>query len=195
MHLCSRRQITATTLPELMIAAAVLAVFFAGVFEISAVCLRYISSSKENISALECVQDRIEYLRNLDFASLTDATFLAAVPPVPAASPSPSPPQRRNLTVPPNASELATQGREEVTISTYPGGSPSVTFTREAGAAINTTAPFSDANGIVTQSGALSSSPAPRVVQVDVKYTWTTTFGGRPRSESSSTIISAGPKK
>jgi hypothetical protein len=180
-----------------MIAGVVLAIFFSGVFEISAVCLRYISSSKENISAIECVQDRLEYLRNLEFTSLTNATFLAAVPPVPAASPSPTPPQRRNLTVPPNASELATHGTEQVTVSKYPGLSPSVTFTRTPGARINTTAPFSDVNITPTQTwtGGSSFSSDTRLVKVDVKYTWTATFGGRPRTESSSTIISAGTKK
>ena len=190
-----------------MIAAVVLAIFFGGVFEICAVCLRYISSSKENISAIESVQDRIEYLRGLDFASLTNTCFLAGDPnaPCPAPSPapyptpyaSPTPPQRRNLTVPPNASELATQGTEQVTISKYPGLSPSVTFTRAPGARINTTAPFSDVNvtPTVTWSGGSSFNADTRLVRVDVKNSWNATFGGRPRSETSSTIISAGTKK
>ncbi len=93
------------TLPEVMISALVMAVFFASIFEVSAVCLRYISASKENIAAVECVQDRIEQLRNLDFPSLIDPTFLAVTPAV-------STPQRRNLTTPANASDLAIQATD-----------------------------------------------------------------------------------
>jgi Tfp pilus assembly protein PilV len=195
----SARHEEGNTLPELMISALILGVFFASIFEVSAVCLRYISSSKENLSAIECVQDRIEQLRALDFPSLTDPTFLAVVPATPAASPAPSPPQRRNLTVPSNASDLATQATEEVTISTYSGGaatSPSVKYTRAPGAKINTAVNFADTNvtpSIVWTGGA--SLSAATTVQVDVKYTWYATLGHRTRTETSSTILAAGTKK
>jgi hypothetical protein len=198
MRLNIDRQNAGNTLPELMIAALILGLFFASIFEVSGICLRYISSSKENISAIECVQDRIEQLRNTDFPSLVDPTFQAVVPPMPSASPSPSPRQRRNLTVPSNASELAQQATEEVTISTYSGTAattPSVKFTRQPGAKISTT-PFSDTNVVptITWSGGSSLSAA-TVVQIDVTYTWNAVLGGRARSESSSTILAAGTKK
>ena len=144
------------TLVELMVAALVLSVFFVSIFEVSAVCLRYISSSKENVTGIECVQDRIEQLRSTDFASLIDPNYLAVTPSVPSASPSPSPPQRRNLTVPSNASELASKAMEEVTISTYSGGAattPKVKYTRAAGAKINTTTNFADTNVTPSQLG------------------------------------------
>lgn len=187
------------TLPELMITVMILGVFFASIFEVSAICLRYISSSKENISAIECVQDRIEQLRNADFTDLKNPTFLTAVPTVPSASPSPSPPQRRNLTVPANSSELAIQATEEVTISTYANGAattPSVKFTRGPGAKINPSANFSDTNMTPTTVWTGGSDlNAATVLQVDVRYSWNATFGNRARSESSSTIIAAGTKK
>ena len=201
MRIGTRTDQRGTTLPELMITALVVGVFFAGIFEVSAICIRYISSSKENINAIECVQDRIEQLRGTDFPSLLDQTYMSVTPAVPSASPSPSPQQRRNLTTPPNASVLAQQGIETVKISTYSGTSattPYVTYTRAAGAIYNSAANFSDTNvapSVTWSSGSSFPSPAPTTVQVDVTYSWNAVLGGRPRSETSSTIISAGTKK
>jgi hypothetical protein len=195
-----RRFETAVTLPELMFTAVIIGIFFAGLFEVSAICLRYISSSKENISAVECVQDRIEQLRATDFPSLLDQTYMSVAPTPPPATPTPTPPQRRNLTVPANASALATQATETVTISTYSGTgttTPNVTYVRAPGAQFVTTASFSDVNVTpsVTWTGGSSFPATTTTVQVDVTYSWNAVLGGRARTETSSTIMSAGTKK
>ncbi len=85
MRVRSRPPEAATTLVEVLVAAVVVAVFFASLFQVSAVCLRYISSSKENISAIECVHDRLEQFRSLAFADLVDPTFQAVAPTPPPA--------------------------------------------------------------------------------------------------------------
>lgn len=198
MRFPARQSEQGVTLPELMIAAIIMGIFFSGIFEVTGICLRYISSSKENISAVECVHDRIEQLRGTDFNSLLDPTYLAVTPAVPAASPSPSPSQRRNLTVPSNASPLASNATETVTISTLSGTTattPKVTYVRQPGAKWNSTA-FSDTNVTpsVTWTGGSSLSAA-TAVQVEVTYTWSSVLGGRPLTESSATIICAGTKK
>jgi type II secretory pathway pseudopilin PulG len=189
----------ATTLPELMIAAAVVGVFFASIFQVNAVVLRYISSSKENVSAIECVHDRLEAFRNQDFQNLIDPTYQSVAPTPPPASPAPTPPQRRNLTTPSNASELAQQATEIVTMSTFANGAattPKVTYTRAAGAKINTAAAYADTNTVPTKvwTGGTTLSGA-RAVLVDVTYQWNAVLGKRSRSETSSTIIVAGTKK
>ncbi len=181
-----------------MIAAIIMGIFFSGIFEVTGLCIRYISSSKENITAVECVHDRIEQIRGTDFTSVLDQTYMAVTPAVPAASPSPSPSQRRNLTVPSNASALASNATETVTISTFSGTSattPKVTYVRQPGAKWSST-PFSDTNVTpsVTWTGGGSLSAA-TAVQVDVTYSWNSVLGGRPLTESSSTIICAGTKK
>lgn len=188
------------TLAELMVTAVVLGIFMASMFEMSAVSMRYVSSSKENISSIECVQDRIEQLRGTDFSSLLDENYMRVAPTPPPASPAPTPPQRRNLSTPSNASDLAQQATETVTISTYSGTgatTPKVTYTRPPGAKIVST-PFSDVNVVPapgTWVGGTSFPSTTKTVQVDVTYSWNATFGGRARSETSSTIISAGTKK
>ena len=194
----SKRTDAGVTLPELMVAALVVGVFFAAIFEVSAVCFRYVSAGKENMAAIECVHDRIEQLRNTDFPSLIDPTYHAVTPAAPAPSPSPSPPQRRNLTTPANASELARYASEEVTISTFNGTTattPRVKFTRPAGAKISAV-PFSDTNIAPTiQWSGGTSLAAATAVQIDVTYKWVSTLGRWPKSESSSIIVSAGTKK
>lgn len=187
------------TLPEVMIAAVVVVIFFASIFQVSAVCLRYISSSKENISAIECVHDRSEQFRSLPYTDLVDPVFETATSTPPAASPSAAPPQRRNLTTPSNASELTSQATEVITFSKFSGNAPttpSVTFTRLPGAKIDNTAPYADTpvtpTAVWTGGSTLQGA---RIVQVDVIYQWNSVLGGRARSETSSTIIAEGTKK
>lgn len=198
MRFPARQSEQGVTLPELMIAAIIMGIFFSGIFEVTGICLRFISSSKENITAVECVHDRIEQLRGTDFNSLVDSTYMAVTPAVPSPSPSPSPSQRRNLTVPSNASALASNATETVTISTLSGTTattPKVTYIRQPGAKWSSTN-FSDTNitPTTTWTGGTSLSGA-TAVQVDVTYSWSSVLGGRPLSESSSTIICAGTKK
>ena len=65
------RDESGTTLIEVMVAAVLIAVFFASIFELNAMCLRFIDASKESLAALQSVQDRSETLRNLSFSDLT----------------------------------------------------------------------------------------------------------------------------
>lgn len=172
---------TGVTLIETLVAAAIVGVFFVTVFEINAVCLRYIDASKEIVAAVQGVQDRIEGLRNLSFSDLMSPTYMTSAQPTPP----PSGPRPVSLVFPSNSSDLAAQVTEQVTISAYPSGSPSVTYTRAPGTAITpTTAP----------------SPAPdfagiTLVKVNVKYSWNATLGHRAQSEETETLIAGGTKK
>ena len=169
------------TLIETVVAAALVGAFFAAIFEINAVCLRYIDASKEAVAAVQGVQDRIEGLRNLAFTDLTSSAYMMNA----QATPAPSGPRPVSLVYPSNSSDLASDATEEVTVSAYPGGSPSITYTRPPGAAGY---PSASPNA----AGDFSSTT---LVKVNVKYTWNATFAQRQQSEEAETLIAAGTKK
>ena len=142
--------------------------FFASIFEVNSICLRYIKSSKSNAAVLEGIHDRIEQLRNLSFSSLTSASAVQSL-----------------MATPANSSEfLARSPNEVVTLSAYPTPDASNTKITLSAAASSAT--------INTTDSSLSSAT---LVKVNVTYTWTEALGGRSRSEQSETIISAGTKK
>jgi Tfp pilus assembly protein PilV len=109
----ARLQVTGVTLPETMVAIVLLVTFFASIFELNAVCLRYIDATKESVAALQHVQDRSEMLRNLAF---TDLTNTAAVQTLMATAP--------------NAAEFANKATETVKISAFPTANGVTQFTR-----------------------------------------------------------------
>src|SRR5204863_2161515 len=75
------------TLVEVMVAAILTAIFFASLFELNAMCLRLLDSSKESLAGLQSVHDRIETLRNRSFYDLTRTDCN----PCPTCSPAPVP--------------------------------------------------------------------------------------------------------
>src|SRR5437868_408447 len=115
---CRARREAGTTLIETLVAATIVAAFFVSIFEVNALCLRYIGASKECVAAVQGVQDRIEGLRNLDFNNLISSTYMISSP---ATSPSPATTQV-SLFYPSNGSDFAAKVTEEVTVSGYPCG-------------------------------------------------------------------------
>ncbi len=153
------------TLPEIVIATALVAVFFSSIFEINALCLRYISASKENVGAIEAVNDRLERLRNANFSTLTTVSSMKSL-----------------LATAANSSPMAQRAVETVTVSDYPSGVPTITYTRSA-------------NGTVTSAPSSADFSNSALVQVDLANQWPATFGNRTGSVQTSTVISAGTKK
>jgi Tfp pilus assembly protein PilV len=109
------------TLSEVLVAVLLLGVFCASVFELNAVCLRYIDASKESISALQSVHDRCEVLRNLAFADLTTTSTVQSL-----------------LATPANGSEFCKKATEIVKISAYPTPNGVTQFTRAADGTVTT---------------------------------------------------------
>lgn len=103
----------AMTFPEVLVAVLLLAIFCASIFELNAVCLRYIDASKESIAALQSVHDRCEVLRNLAFTDLTTTSTVQSL-----------------LATPPNGSDFSKKATEIVKISAYPTANGITQFTR-----------------------------------------------------------------
>ena len=80
-----------------------------------------------------------------------------------------------------NGSDYCKKATEVVTMSAYPVASGVSQFTRSS-------------NGSVT-TNSVAASLGSTLVQVTISTSWNATFGGRARSEETTTIISNGTKK
>jgi Tfp pilus assembly protein PilV len=109
----ANRAESGTTLVEVMVAAVLVAVFFASIFELNATCLRFIDAGKESLAALQSVQDRGEVLRNLAFSDLTTTSVVQTL-----------------MATPANAAPFAQKATEVVKISKYPTPNGVTQFTR-----------------------------------------------------------------
>ncbi len=119
----------ATTLAETLVGLFLLATFFASIFELNAVCLRYIDATKESVAALHSVQHRAEMLRNLSFTDLVDATAVQNL-----------------MATPPNAATFAQKATETVKISAFPTANGVTQFTRSPNGTVT-------ANSVATDLG------------------------------------------
>ena len=108
-----KRSTAAMTFPEVMVSVVLLGIFCGSVFELNAVCLRYIDASKESIAALQSVHDRCEVLRNLAFTDLTTTGTVQSL-----------------LATAANGSDFCKKATEVVTISAYPTANGVTQFTR-----------------------------------------------------------------
>lgn len=148
----------AMTLSEVLIAILLLAIFCGSVFELNAICLRYIDSSKEEVAALQAVHDRAEALRNLSFTDLTTAATIQTL-----------------LGSAANSSDFCKKAKETVTIAAYQTGNGKITFVRTA-------------DGTVTQSPPAAGSLGDTLVQVDVATSWNMLGGRARSEQTSTII-------
>ncbi len=111
----------AFTLVEVMVATMLVAIFFASIFELNALCLRYIDAGKESLAALQNVQDRSETLRNLAFSDLTTTSFVQNL-----------------MTTAANPAPFSQKATEVVKISKYPTASGVTQFTRSPNGSVTT---------------------------------------------------------
>lgn len=122
------------TLVEIMLAVLLVATFFASIFELNAVCLRYIDATKESVAALQLVHDRTEKLRNLAFTDLAKASYLQTFM-APAA----------------NNSEFCKKATETVQIRAYPTANGVTALTRNPQGAVTLNSTATDLGSSLVQ--------------------------------------------
>jgi prepilin-type N-terminal cleavage/methylation domain-containing protein len=157
------------TLVEVIVATMLVAIFFVSIFEVNAMCLRYMDASKESLAALQSVQDRAEVLRNLAFSDLTTTSFVRDKV-MPA-----------NYTPDKTPTLFSKKTTEVVRLTQYPVANGVTQFTRLP-------------NGTVT-TDSVATGLGTGLVQVDVSVSWNMTMGSRARTEQTSCIVSNGTKK
>jgi Tfp pilus assembly protein PilV len=140
MKLRSHQIERAMTLPEVLISVLLLATFCASIFELNAVCLRYIDTSKESFAALQSVHDRCEVLRNLAFTDLTSTSYVQSL-----------------LATAPNSSDFCKKSTEVVKISAYPVANGVTQFTRSAAGTVTTNSTAADLGNSLVQVDILTS--------------------------------------
>jgi hypothetical protein len=178
----ARKHEEAFTLVEALVGGILTAIFFASLFELNAMCLRYIDSSKESLAALQSVQDRLESLRNRNFTDLTKTDCSACVPVPPNTTCTTIPCVHDLMANPPNAAPIAQRFTEVVTVSNYPATTNGVSqYTRTPDGTVTTNSSRTD--------------PTTDLTKIDVQVSWTTTAGSRSRTEQTSCIVANGSKK
>jgi Tfp pilus assembly protein PilV len=113
------------TLVEIMLAVLLVATFFASIFELNAVCLRYIDATKESVAALQSVHDRCETLRNVAFSDLTNSSYLQTA-----------------MATSANTSDFCKKATETIKVRAYPtaNGVTQVTRSPQGTVSLNSTA-------------------------------------------------------
>jgi len=190
----ANRSMEGFTLVEVMVAAILTAIFFASLFELNAMCLRFLDSSKESFAGLQSVNDRIETLRNRSFYDLTRTDCN----PCPTCSPPPIACVQNLLGTAPNPAPIAQRFTEVVTISKYSLANPSPSssqVTQVTRASEGTLTPNSLTPEDATCSTGAVGCTQWELEKVDVQVSWTTTVGNRARTEQTSCIVANGSKK
>lgn len=147
------------SLVENMVAVAIVAVIFSGLFVLSSHCMNITNSGRQAAQASLGIADRMSTLRNSTWAQLTNSSYL----------------QNSVLNTPTSGSSKLNTVTETITINTYPTPlSPAISVIRSPSSSSVSTTNSSIANG--------------NMARVDILLSWSGP-GGRTRVQSTTTII------
>jgi hypothetical protein len=183
MKILANAKTRGTTLPEALVTVVILVIFFAAIFELNAVCLRYIDATKESVAGLQSVQDRAEMLRNLAFKDLVNTDSVQTL-----------------LANAPNGADFTEKATETVKLSAFPTPNGVTQFTRSPGGVLKAdplnplNPPTRSPGGVVTRDST-AIDLGKELVKVEVKVAWKMTLGGKTRTEETTNILSNGSKK
>jgi len=155
-----RKSQDAFTFTENIFAMMIVVLFFAVLYAVNSQSLYILNSGRGAALSDECLQDRIEQLRNCTWSQLTDASYL----------------QSSVLNSSTNGAAHLGQVTETVTVNAYPFAlSPPISVVRSNGSASIASSNASIANG--------------DLVRVDSSLTWTVGLGGRAHTQATTALI------
>jgi Tfp pilus assembly protein PilV len=163
--LCSQRSRTSSggTIAEALVAAACLAIFFVGLFALSSQSLKLLRSSSRQAAATYCLQQRVEEIRSLTWAQLTDNTTI----------------RDSILANLPGDSTSVPGLSETITLNVYPTPTTATVFTR----------PYGGSASVSSTNPGLSSAS---MIRVDTLITWNKSNGGTNTREYTTVIANGG---
>lgn len=148
------------SLVECMIAVGIVASGFAALTLMNGACIRLMYSAREQMSAGQALQDRMESFRSCTWAQVTDPNYI----------------QSSILNSLANNAPLNGKFTETVTINKYPTPvSPAIQLTRSTSGVVT----------IVSTNAAIATGD---LVKIDIQVAWTRSLGSSLHSEAASTI-------
>jgi prepilin-type N-terminal cleavage/methylation domain-containing protein len=148
------------TFIENLIAMAIIVLFFGALFAVNSQGLYLLNSGREAVVANVCLRDRVEQLRDCSWVQLTDSTYL----------------RTSVLNSAPTGSSNLGQLTETLAINSYPDAvNPPISVVRS--------------NGSVSVASTNAAIANGALIRVDATLSWTAGPGGRPRSQTTSTLI------
>jgi hypothetical protein len=160
------RQLVGFTLLEASVAVAIVGLFLSTLLAMSSNMLGLLRTAKDNISATQALQERVEKMRIANWLQITDATYLA-----------------NSLMA--TASDSTTglgNPVETVTVTAYRNGIADPTVRAEA-------VRQSGGTRIIAANAALKNE---RMVRVDLNLRWEGFPRSRPRERATTTLIAKG---
>ena len=160
------RQPAGFTLLEAAIAVSIVGVFLSTLLAMSSNVLGLLRTAKDNVSATQTLQERVETMRIANWAQITNAAYLA----------------NTLLATPPDSSAGLGEPIETVTVTAYRDGVADSTVRAEA-------VRQNGGTRVITANPALQNE---RMVRVDVQLRWRGFPNNRPRERVITTLIAKG---
>lgn len=149
------------TIIENIFAVGIIALGFAGLYALSAQCMRIMHSSREEMAAMQSLQDRGDSLRKCTWVQITNPTYLSS----------------NIMNTAANNAPLTDRMTETVTINAYPTAlNPAIKLTR-SGAGVVT---------VVSSNSAIANGD---LLNINIQMSWTSWSGNRPHTAAMSTTF------
>lgn len=164
-----KARIDGITLIEVLVAASIAAIGFAGTWVGLGQCIQIADAHRETIGATQCLMQRVEQLRSAGWGSITTASGI----------------ENQVLNIPLSNADSLPNLQEQITVYPYPTLVPAPT-------PIVVTRNTAGVEQIVSQPPQGFDLRGILAVRADLQLTWQSHLGGRQRVRQISTVVALG---